>query len=415
MAFYQQTRTAKAAAIGTIMPWTGGVSNIPKGWIICDGSGISASAYPLLARAIGDTYNNGPSSFSGSFPAYLGSIVLPNLSNKNLLDMEQSYFGPTGTGSSVDSDPGAVTVISPLIGTNTDNGIKTIYNDITTDVIFTLNDRSGYSGKATGNILSGGDGETKTVYLGPRKLGRDHIKSHNHPGLYESISTTDPVKPGIGVIPYSNFQYEFVSRVSFSDNDIFVGSDRDSTVRVSVNIVDGQSFNKTGFSNNAPAGRVVAGIDGDNPPENWIPFGVGLTPIRPFLTNPRVETGAPIPYASGGNTISLTGSNYYSYSGNPLPIDQANTFDTLLTPSAKNPEQIIQTPGTDDVIVAHTHDEFDVEFVRGSLRPNASLTIDVEAPNANLSLDNASNRGALQINFNTTQPALTCIYIIRAY
>jgi hypothetical protein len=49
------------------------------------------------------------------------------------------------------------------------------------------------------------------------------------------------------------------------------------------------------------------------------------------------------------------------------------------------------------------------------MRPNTSIVIDVEAPNANLNLDNASNRGALQVNFNTSQPSLTCVYIIRAY
>jgi hypothetical protein len=31
MAFYQSLKTAKAAAMGTIMPWTGGLSDIPEG------------------------------------------------------------------------------------------------------------------------------------------------------------------------------------------------------------------------------------------------------------------------------------------------------------------------------------------------------------------------------------------------
>ena len=57
MSFYQQIRTAKAAAIGTIMPWVGNISDIPDGWIVCDGTQVSAKDFPLLARAIGDTYN----------------------------------------------------------------------------------------------------------------------------------------------------------------------------------------------------------------------------------------------------------------------------------------------------------------------------------------------------------------------
>ena len=55
--FYQESKTAKGAAIGTIMPWGGGITSIPKGWIICDGQYVNAGEYPLLTQTIGDTYN----------------------------------------------------------------------------------------------------------------------------------------------------------------------------------------------------------------------------------------------------------------------------------------------------------------------------------------------------------------------
>jgi hypothetical protein len=415
MAFYQQIRTAKAAAIGTIMPWTGGLSNVPNGWILCDGSQISAGSYPLLARAIGDTYNSGPSSFAGSFPNYLGNIVLPSLVNKNLIDIETSYFGPSGTGSPVDADVVATSTISSLIGENTDTGVKTVYNDITTDVVFDLNDRQGYFGRASGNSISGGEGVTKTVYLSPRKLGRDHIKPHNHPGRFETLSYTSPPRPGDGVIPYSTFTYTFTSNVSFSDNDIFVGSDRDSRVAVEFT-TDGPVTRDSvsGFGLGQP-GRVVAGIHAENPTFNYTPFNVRLTPLQPLLTNPRVDDTQPLPYGLGeaNITIPFGYKNYYPDVSNQ--INQQNTFDTLSTPPAHEFNRITQTAGVTDVIQSHTHDEFDVEYIRGTLRPNTSLTIDATAPNANLNLDNLSNKGALQINFNTTQPGLTCIYIIRAY
>ena len=100
--FYQETKTARGAAIGTIMPWTGGLTTIPKGWIICDGQSLQASDFPLLAQAIGDTYNAGTSDFNGNppnnFPNYAGSIKLPNLNGKTLMDIEASYFANTGSG-----------------------------------------------------------------------------------------------------------------------------------------------------------------------------------------------------------------------------------------------------------------------------------------------------------------------------
>ena len=96
--FYQETRTAKAATIGTIMPWTGGLTSVPKGWVICDGQALKASDYPLLAQTIGDSYNAGLTDFGGNFPNYNGSIKLPNLNGKTLIDIEPEYFANEAAG-----------------------------------------------------------------------------------------------------------------------------------------------------------------------------------------------------------------------------------------------------------------------------------------------------------------------------
>lgn len=400
------------------MPWTGGVSNIPKGWILCDGGQISAKDYPLLARAIGDTYNNGPSSFAGNFPDYTGNIVLPSITNKNLMDIEPDYFGQFGTGSTLDSDIVASSTITPLIGENTDNGIKTIYNDVTTDVVFTLNERSGFVGKISGNVISGGDGSTKTVYVSPRKLGRDHIKSHNHPGNYTSLRNSAPMYPGLGVIPYENIDYQFISNVSYDDDDPTIGPKRDMTINTTVNYIGPNSINaNNGFGEGLP-GRVMANVIVDQLRSNFIPIAVLDTPLTSeFLNRLAVTSSNPILYGEfeRGVNVPAGSINFYpDISGTRYTNE--NTFDTTLTPSAWDFEKISNTAGASpDSIYAHEHEEFDVAFVRGSLKANSSLTVEVEAPNANLNLDNQSNAGVLQINFNTTQPGVTCIYVIRAY
>lgn len=52
----------RVAKVGTIIPWAGdgnegfALSNIPKGWILCDGRLYNANRYPLLAATLGDTY-----------------------------------------------------------------------------------------------------------------------------------------------------------------------------------------------------------------------------------------------------------------------------------------------------------------------------------------------------------------------
>lgn len=78
------------------MPWGGdgstgfSPSNIPKGWIVCDGSSLSASRYPLLASIIGDSY--GGTNFSGQFPEYNGRFRVPNISARVLMDLEPSML-----------------------------------------------------------------------------------------------------------------------------------------------------------------------------------------------------------------------------------------------------------------------------------------------------------------------------------
>ena len=67
-----------------------------------------------------------------------------------------------------------------------------------------------------------------------------------------------------------------------------------------------------------------------------------------------------------------------------------------------------------DNLFAHTHEPFEIIYDQGSLKPQSSLIADVNIP-ATTNLDNVSNTGALQIDMNTSQPSVTCVYIIRAY
>ena len=103
-AYYDSIKSMKTAKVGTILPWSGDggngflPSNIPKGYLVCDGSTKDASDYPLLASILGDTYGGDMTKPSGghyTFP-YVDPIDgsnnatfrLPNLSNRLPLDLE---------------------------------------------------------------------------------------------------------------------------------------------------------------------------------------------------------------------------------------------------------------------------------------------------------------------------------------
>lgn len=404
--FYQGTKTAKAAAIGTIMPWSGSLGTIPKGWIPCDGQTEVASNYPLLVQAIADTYNAGTSNLGGSFPMYTGNIVLPNLNGKTLMDIEPSYFGTgsSSTGKLAEADSDAGPLISPFIGENQGVGIPTVFNDVYTDVIFTLNDRSGYQGKITGNTIIPGDG-FKTVYIAPRKLGRDHIRGHNHSGSYETIDKNNFAQPGIGVIPYADVN--FTKTLIINDGGA-PGSNYTSAL--SMGIPPGST---SGFGQ-GQLGRIVAGVDGETPPVNLIPKRVWRSPLGPRLNKPFLgpggSSGSTVPYGLGGSNVTIPAfyRNFY-----PDFEPTTRSFGTLVSPPTQDFDKI---PGIGDptTILAHTHDEIEVVFDTNTLKPQSSITAQVNIP-VNTVPVNTPNIGALQINFNTSQPSLTCLYIIRAY
>jgi hypothetical protein len=404
--YYQSSKTAKAAVIGTIMPWTGGLSNIPDGWIACDGSTKNAKDYPLLVQVIGDIYNAGVSNLGGAFPNYFGEFVLPNLNGKILMDLEEQYFGDVstgGTGKPQDTDADARSIISPFIGDNTDNGVPTLFNNVFTDVEFTLNDRTGYLGRISGNEVIPGEGQ-QSVYIGGRKLGTDHVRPHRHNGSYETLAGQLATRPGLGVVPYENIETLFSVRPDDEVTDVFPPEDEGLKIDFTYEIVQknwGDFENTNGFGSGIP-GRVVAGIRAENPPFNIKPRNVMDTPISPQLTDPRLDSEEVVNYFLGGNTAQIpTGfRNYYP--------DQ---------PSAGNFGTLVSNTGSDwlgDDLEAHNHDTFDVDFDQGSLKPRSNLSATVNIPSTTL-LDNAVNVGALQIDMNTSQPSLTCLYIIRAY
>ena len=95
--------------------------------------------------------------------------------------------------------------------------------------------------------------------------------------------------------------------------------------------------------------------------------------------------------------------------------DEFRVYDTFNSNAGWDFNRTQNSIATRDQILAHTHDEFDINFDRAGMRPENSINVYVTAPADNLNLDNARNVGVFQINFNTTQPGMTSVYVIRAY
>jgi microcystin-dependent protein len=64
----EEIRGFKNAAIGTIMAWSGGSSDLPTGWLACDGAAVNNTDYPLLQEVIGYTYGGSDASATFQVP-----------------------------------------------------------------------------------------------------------------------------------------------------------------------------------------------------------------------------------------------------------------------------------------------------------------------------------------------------------
>ena len=83
----EEIRGFKNAAIGTIMAWSGSSSDLPTGWLSCDGAAVSNDDYPLLKDVIGYTYG-------GSDAA--NEFELPNLNTGRVPFHKGSTYAGTG-------------------------------------------------------------------------------------------------------------------------------------------------------------------------------------------------------------------------------------------------------------------------------------------------------------------------------
>ncbi len=210
--YYSSIKSMKSARIGTIMPWSGTgtegftVSNLPKGWIVCDGQFKDAADYPLLASEIGATY--GEDAFTGQFPNYSGRFKLPDIKNKGLIDLEKGYLG-SAEYQHGQSDAISVLNTYNLLGDGSGDDIANDYGpdapnlsyNATADIDFSFPDNTiKLSGKLTGQSISEPTFFT-TISTIPRKLGLNHMPSHNHTAEGFQTATATAWSPEVFYAP----------------------------------------------------------------------------------------------------------------------------------------------------------------------------------------------------------------------
>jgi len=430
----------KAAAIGTIMPWTGEISTIPNGWKSCNGDSIKCADYPLLARVIRDTYGGTNVDFSNAnfiFPytGYNNAFVnLPNLNQRGIADIDYNYFGANAPGPQ--DTLIARNIVDDYIGTSSviNANLALVDNfQAITDVNFTLG-TTAMTGNVSGQTLLPGQG-SKTVYVMPRKLGRNHFPSHTHPTALETIITNDQGTPGLGPGIYEVDSISITASFYGSIyGDLFYNTDTD------------WDEPSNPFSN-GPGRYILASMNGGDLMNEYKPYTTQTQwhGIKEWFTNSLkskgrtstgtilnssariwdgwIETGDALPFGDNATAIgtpnfdpgpgtiggvSVPGSDLQSLGaggdGHPVLFDHsARSFTTNDPNSVPN-----------NHIFAHQHEDFEVKFVQQSLRIDDTVPVDVSTGGADpLTPNNIPS--AFVIDWQVQTASVSTLYLIRAY
>ena len=323
------------------------------------------------------------------------------------------------------------------------------------DIVITVN--------ATGNSLFKGSIEdqsfipgfdARSVYVVPRKLGRNHLAQHIHPGTYETINRGDSTsRPGTGVGIWTNPQIvvnqalravngspvdncfisnpngpiEGAGTANFwedqtgpGDNDVTVGDsstphDPNSYGRYALGYIGGSKPARTHIPfNSATAAHGIG--------KPWFTSAVQLVSRTTFpnesaelaLTRAtgNLEINQQIPWSD--ETQGITSPNYTPGIGpSGQAIDNPETYKTTLYNIAAVDPLLTANiaPGALDVIAAHDHEsEFLIFYDQGSLNIKTLISADCQP---NVIPDSIPE--ALQITFTVTSPSLSITNIIRAY
>ena len=427
MAYYQSERTMKAAAIGTIMPWSGDIGLIPKGWLICSGQTIVAAEFPLLSQVIGTTYSPGGAlGFGGTFPNYTGSIQLPQLNDKHLANIDTAYFvsGQTVDNTGIDNAE-ALNVVQNYIGTNESSStLPTLVTDAYTDIVLNYTPENDFTGTLTGNTIINGESE-RLIYTSPRKLGRRHVAAHNHPGTYPSISGNQNDRPGKGVIPWATVTFNVKDYFAYG---LFGGPEYNfNATSGPSNGFGGTSLGKVlanvQSSDNASGGNVIANnVAGANahPISNWLGNSSGKSISNTWnwgsSADGKLEISESVPYGIGGSNVTIPQRNYDPGGTNSGVADANTSGNKALYNKSSIDFNYNTTSDTDSskkYIAPHTHETFDVVYKPANLKLPNKTSVNTVA--SNITPQNIVGESALNITAVTTQPNMICVYLIRAY
>lgn len=182
---YNAVRSMKGLPIGAIIPWSSDQSNIPVGWIVCNGATVATTRYPLLFDVIGNSYGG----VDGS------TFRIPPLTNsgKAVMDIFRGHYQHLKTNGGAANAPTSATIAQDTFWTIVSNGngdepssTQTTYLS-TIDVVGEITGTPTFQGIYDPITISDGDFSYVAVWAETR------LRAQNMPAHSHSLSTNQSV------------------------------------------------------------------------------------------------------------------------------------------------------------------------------------------------------------------------------
>lgn len=380
---YNKIRSMKGLPIGAIVPWASDQSTIPSGWVVCNGSTVASTRYPLLFDVIGNSYGG----TAGS------TFRLPPLTNstKGIMDIFVGHYQYLKTNGGTANEPTSSSISqdsywSIISGGDGNQGSNTRDTWISTiDVVGEIVGTPTFFGIYDPITISDGSFSYVAVW-GETRLRAQNMPSHTHSA--SSVTQAPSYRNGSGRATWctggSSVGGGIPCDVSCSTTTAYrVAANPNNDTRVSRGNIAGHLSDNFLFTNVGSSGTTLAVGTGG---------GGTIRSVPPSGSGGLGESGATVYNGGDGRCVG--------------DMNCTTGVDVLFT-SLSNPETSLAN------VSAHSHGTVTYnltgryQVISPGVRDNVQLNT--------VRLNNDAGRNFCTITATTSTPSLDMLYIIRAF
>jgi len=360
---YNKIKSQRGFPIGSIVPFSGSIDLVPKGWLTCSGGSYNVNTYPLLYKCIGNTYGG----TAGS------TFALPALNNRSIVDIFQGHYQHLRTTSATYPSSGT----HPMQGLTAASWCPNLSSTQSTDLYWNQ------IGEGTSTLGSGGDTGSNNV--------NSHFSKADLVGE-RGVLSSDLVASVTGISLTSGNYSQSYNILERKLGDAHWRS-------------HGHGISSTTNTGYRIAGTTASGCQ--SPYDSWCYTGPNCTDNANYVSPSRVvlTTTTQNAVCGGGNTTATRES----------PGDGCTQGDMLaaLGGSKRMQSSLSSDITTFAALQGHDHGSSQMTFT-SRLVAQQSFTLSTIGAGTVI-INNSAGLDAATINMISDTPSLAMLFIIRAF